>query len=477
MTRVLDVLNSPWAIVPEKKLEIDAIYATHLRGEKIDIKGVEAMLGRPLNNAPTGYEVRNGVAVIPVHGVIGKRMNLFMQISGGVSTQLLAKAFHEAMEDPAVSAILLDVDSGGGTVDGTEELARAIFGARGTKPIAAVADGLMASAAYWIGSAADRVYAKDETTMVGSIGVVATHVDYSKRYESFGIKVTEITAGKYKRIASSYAPLSQEGRQSIQDECDYLYGIFLGSIAQHRGAATAEEVHERMGDGRLFFGKQALDAGLVDGVATTDRVIAMLTAGEIAPTATTTRAAVPASVAQSNPGAGDAPNAATPKEEPTMENKKITAEDAQPFVDAAVAKEREAHAAALAKAREEGATAERERIQAVRAQSMPGHEALIDKLAFDGKTTGPEAAVQVLAAEKEKKAKVASDLKADAPAAVPAANTTTGADGQPKKVKEYDPSVVAKRAQAHIAEQKKLGITVSAEEAAAHVIAQMTKEG
>ena len=98
------------------------------------------------------------------------------------------------MADPAVKAIVLSIDSPGGTVDGTDNLANAIFAARGKKPIVALGDGTLASAAYWIASGADQIFASDNSAKIGSIGVVATHEDYSRAEENAGVKVTEITA-------------------------------------------------------------------------------------------------------------------------------------------------------------------------------------------------------------------------------------------------------------------------------------------
>lgn len=275
--RVIDVLNSPWAIVPDKLQEIQAIYATHLRGEKIDIKGIEAKLGQPLQNKEQGYEVIDGVAVIPVDGVVSKRMNLFSQISGGASTELIGRDIRAALADPAVHSLLLQVDSPGGTVDGTQELAQLIHGARGQKPIVTYVDGMMASAAYWIGSAASKAFIGSDTAQVGSIGVVASHTDYSRREEMLGMKTTEIFAGKYKRIASSHKPLSEDGQQYIQDMVDYLYSVFVADVAKQRGTDT-ETVLQNMADGRVFTGQQAVNAGLVDGVATMTGLIAKLNA-------------------------------------------------------------------------------------------------------------------------------------------------------------------------------------------------------
>ena len=222
-----DVINGPWAIRPEIFNEIQNIYAAHVRNEQIDIAAIEARLGRPLANEQQGYTVRDGVAIIPIHGVTGKRMNMFSQISGGASTQLIERDVKNALADSKVNSILLHIDSPGGTVDGTQNLASVIREARTQKPVMTFADGTMASAAYWLGSAADEIVAASDTTQIGSIGVVTTHTDYSKAEENEGIKTTEITAGKYKRIASSAGPLTKEGKEYLQDQVDQLYTILL----------------------------------------------------------------------------------------------------------------------------------------------------------------------------------------------------------------------------------------------------------
>jgi signal peptide peptidase SppA len=273
--KVIDVINSPWAIIPEKLVEIQEIYITHLRGEKIDLAAIEARLGRQLDSREKPYDVENGVGIIYVDGVIGKRMNAFSRISGGISSQLIARDLQAALSDPEVNSILLYVDSPGGAVDGTQELAQEIFRARGKKPIVAYTDGLMASAAYWIASAADpgRVFISGNTTQVGSIGVVARHIDVSKMEERWGIKTSEITAGRYKRIASQYAPLTESGRQNIQDMVDHIYSTFVNDVASFRGLDpnSVKQNHVETipwADGRIFMGSQAIEAGLVDGVST-----------------------------------------------------------------------------------------------------------------------------------------------------------------------------------------------------------------
>jgi signal peptide peptidase SppA len=270
--KILDVLNAPWAIIPDRLNEIQEIYFTHLRGEKIDLKLIEAQTGKKLQNEEQGYEVHGSVAVVPIEGVIAKKMNLFSRISGGASTQLIERDIRQALADPEVKSIILSIDSPGGTVDGTQELANFIYSIRGQKPLVTHTDGSMASGAYWIGSAANQLYISGDTVMIGSIGVVAQHVDYSKAEADEGIRVTEITAGKYKRIASQHAPLTEEGRAVIQEIVDDIYTAFVNDVARNRGT-SADDVLSRMADGKIFIGKKSIEAGLVDGVSTLSDLI------------------------------------------------------------------------------------------------------------------------------------------------------------------------------------------------------------
>lgn len=277
--KVIDILTAPWAIIPEKLLEIQNIYLSHLRGNQIDIKAIEAQIGKPLENQKKPYEIIEGVAILPIEGVLAKRMNLFTEISGGTSMQLIERDFKAALADAQVKSILLIIDSPGGTVDGTEELANVIYRNRGQKRIVAHADSLMGSAAYWIGSAADEIVMSGNCTQVGSIGVVATHLDISGAEEKAGFKTTEIVAGKYKRIASSYAPLSDEGKATIQDIVDHIYSIFIRDVARNRGVSEAQALN--MADGKIFLGQKAIDAGLADEMGDLGSLVSRLSGGEL----------------------------------------------------------------------------------------------------------------------------------------------------------------------------------------------------
>jgi len=392
--KLLDILTSPWSICPEKMAEIRNIYSAHLRGPKIDWKEMQASVALIPggDKQEEAYQVMNGVAVIPVKGVLTKGISFFSFLFGGSSLKQIGIAFQAALDDPLVKSILLDVDSPGGTLDGTEELGEAIFQARGQKPIIAYTDGSMTSGAYWIASAADEIYISGDTVLVGSIGVVATHIDYSKSEEMMGEKWTEITGGRYKRVYSAHRPLSDEGAATIQDQVDYFYLTFVNTIARNRG--VDQEAALAMADGKIFIGKQAMEVGLVDGVEAFSDLI--------------------------NSAEVSAGQQFSAKEEPIVNKDELKTK--HPDVYEAVLAEGKAfgleHATAakqtgIEEGKALGAAAERQRIADVRAQLIPGHEALIDQLAADGKTTGQEAAMKMVAAEKTTRLAVHAALKED----------------------------------------------------------------
>jgi len=402
-----DVITSPWAIQPEKLREICAVYQSHVHGETIDIAAVEARIGKPLISQDQGYTVRDGVAVIPVQGVIGKRMNMMTQISGGASTQLIERDIKAALADQSVNSILLHIDSPGGTVDGTQNLAEVVRQAKTHKPVVTFADGTMASAAYWIGSAADEVVSSSNTTQIGSIGVVMAHQDVSKAEEQAGIKTTEISAGKYKRITSQYAPLSEEGAAHMQEKVDQLYTIFVDEVAANLGT-TPENVLERMADGKVFLSKEAQRRGMIDHIANMETTINNMAQGvwPMTKQAQTQEAQPAATVA--------------------MTIEKIKAE--YPEVASAIAKE--------------GAEAERARIQACESAGLAGHESIVNEMKFDGKSTAGDIALAIVAAENKLRTTAHAAFSNDAPkpvplAAVPDIEKPAGAIDKTKPVEEW----------------------------------------
>lgn len=410
---LLDLITGAWAIEPDKLREIQAIYATHLRGEKIDIAAIEARLGRPLSSEQQAYTVEpGGVAVLRMSGVIAPKANLFMQVSGGLSTQMATKQLESAIVDARVRSTILALDTPGGSVIGTPEMAAAVHELAKIKPIVTHSDGALASAGYWIGSAANAVYVSGPTVQAGSIGVV---IDRTFNPNS-ALREESIVAGRYKRLVKSNEPLSDEARAIVQADVDYVYSLFVDAVAQYRDT-TAQQVLDRMADGRVFRGQQAIDAGLVDGVSTLDALVESMATDPAK--YTNRRKAVFAVAALPSPSAGAAPKDTTPprEKEPVMPD----ADNKTPITRASFEQD---HAPLFAQLRGEftalGATQERERIQAVLAvgANLPGHEKLLGTLAFDGKTTAPEASMAVLKAEGDQRA---AAIKAHADDAPPAA--------------------------------------------------------
>lgn len=230
----------------------------------------------PHEAAPrSNLDVADGVAVIELEGALHRGTGLLAAYYGGTNVDVAHRLFESAISDDRVKAILLSIDSPGGSIGGISEFASTVYAARGRKPVVAWTDGMMASAAYWIGSAAGTVYISGDTTMVGSIGVVTKHTDVSKAEQRVGLKTTEIYAGKYKTLGSPHAPLSDDDRGSLQAMVNHLYGSFVNAVAVHRGVSI-QGVLDRMAEGRIFLGRSAIQAGLVDGVRTLDEAFGEL---------------------------------------------------------------------------------------------------------------------------------------------------------------------------------------------------------
>ena len=391
--RILDVLNSPWAISSEALIEIQSIYRTHFRGEKIDWKALEAKaeLFKPTNKDSKPYEVINGIAVIEISGVLTKGMSFLSWLFGGSSMQQIGNAYQAAISDPQVQSIMLHIDSPGGTVDGTQELADIIYFGKNEKPVIAYSDGQISSAAYWLASAADKIYISGDTNSIGSIGIKGGHVDVSKQEEMAGEKYTDIAAGKYKVITSSHAPLSPEGRQNLQDMVDYIYTVFVGAVARNRNISIEQALN--MADGRTFIGKQAVEVGLVDGVSTFDQVI-------------------------NNMLAGAPHNKFKAEEENQIMDQKELKEKHPDIYQAILEEGRSSVLAQVAAAKTEGLVAgaetERKRISAIQTQTVPGHEQIIAEAIADGTSTAGDVAMKILSAEKTIRTNKGADAEADA---------------------------------------------------------------
>jgi capsid assembly protease len=181
-------------------------------------------------------------------------------------------ALAQAAADKSVEAIVLDVDSPGGTVAGAAETAAAVASAASIKPVTAVANTLMASAAYWIGSQATNIVMAPSGE-AGSIGVLALHENRSAMLERMGVEITIQHAGRYKAEGNPFQPLDDAARAARQNRIDAAYDTFTSAVASGRGR-TVEAISGGFGEGRVMDAGPAVAAGLADRIATLDEVIA-----------------------------------------------------------------------------------------------------------------------------------------------------------------------------------------------------------
>ncbi|MDN3525644.1 S49 family peptidase [Halomonas sabkhae] len=233
-----------------------------------DVEALEARLGRPLDNTRS-VSVRDGVAVIPITGPVFRYANLLTEISGAVSTEMLVKDIQTALDDPSIKAIALNIDSPGGEATGINELSDLIYNARGQKPIKAYVSGQMASALYWIGSAADEVIV-DDTAQLGSVGVV---LSLRKREDRPGEKSYEIVSSNAPNKRPD--PETEAGRAQLQARTDELAAVFLDKVARNRDLPR-DEVNDRFRQGGIATGALAVEAGMADRLGSLESLIAEL---------------------------------------------------------------------------------------------------------------------------------------------------------------------------------------------------------
>lgn len=270
------VSDTPWAILPSKLDVIVDIVSMRAEGERLTNEEIQARIGgKP---ASREAQTQGAVAIIPVYGVLIPRADMMSEMSGATSVVRLMASLRAAVENPQITAIVLDIDSPGGSVFMIPEFAAEIRAARESKPVIAVADSLAASAGYWIGSQADEFVASP-SAIVGSIGVMATHIDQSKFDENLGIDVTYIHAGEFKVEGNQHEPLSEEARAAKQTIIDDIYGVFVADVARGRGVST-EKVLADFGQGRVLTAQAALKRGMVDRVETLEATVERLLANE-----------------------------------------------------------------------------------------------------------------------------------------------------------------------------------------------------
>lgn len=216
--------------------------------------------------------VQNGVAVVAVNGSLVTGSAGYAMLFGATGYDDLRHVLIKAATDPNVNSILLNINSGGGAVGGVQDAASLIARVRSAKPVVTYTGSIMASSALWLGRQAEYVVAAD-TAVVGSVGVLQVHVEYSKQLEQEGVTATVVRGGEQKALANRYEPLSPKAKENMEKQAKHLYDVFLGAMA--KAANLDVEVAEaKFGQGREFIGSQAKSAGLVDKVGTFEEAFA-----------------------------------------------------------------------------------------------------------------------------------------------------------------------------------------------------------
>jgi len=200
------------------------------------------------------------IAFIPVHGLLVHRLDHINAFFGATSYEDLRFEIQSALENPTIKQIILDIDSGGGEVNGLFDLVDFIYEARQIKPITALVNENAYSAAYAIASSCAQIIAP-RTAGVGSIGVIVAHYEQSQAEQQAGIKITEVTAGNHKSDFSPHSPLSEQARESLQQQVDETYQLLISTISRNRNISQEDLVNTQA---QTYSSSKAIELNLID---------------------------------------------------------------------------------------------------------------------------------------------------------------------------------------------------------------------
>lgn len=265
-------LNRPLLIHPDKAVVILEVLSGRIG---IDATPIVPEASRFAATSRAGERrtvpVAGGVAIISIIGTLVNRGAWVGASSGLVSYEGISAQLREAAADPAVHSVILDIDTPGGEAGGITGIAAQIKSLAQTKRVVAVVNDTACSGGYWIASAADEIVVS-ETSQVGSIGVVVLHVDRSGEMVQKGWAPTFIHAGAHKVDGHSLGPLPDSVRVDVQASIDGLYRSFCQGVAAGRGSRL-DAAAARATEARVFFGRDAITAGLADRVDSFDAVL------------------------------------------------------------------------------------------------------------------------------------------------------------------------------------------------------------
>lgn len=257
------VFGVPHYVTRQTMDSVKAVLIPRIHGLSDD-SGIMLALNSDDETHAEQVQPAGGIAVIPVHGILVPRRGQITQACTELTSyELIRSQLRAALNDPSISEIALDINSGGGAAVGCKELADYIYQSREIKPITAIVNFSAFSAAYFIAAACSKVVVS-QTSGVGSIGVIMEHLDTSKLEENVGVKFTTFYRGDNKNNGSPHAPLSDDASNMFNSLVDEAYVLFTTSVAQYRGLDTQAVINTQAG---LYFGQNAVSAGLADEVS------------------------------------------------------------------------------------------------------------------------------------------------------------------------------------------------------------------
>jgi signal peptide peptidase SppA len=255
------------ALMPEKLQMVLQVRAERLNQTPQNSLNIEAAAKRA-----TKYKnIEGKIALLGIYGYISQKETIFSIFGLDTSSERFGRQFDEAINSPDIGAVVIDIDSPGGTVFGLTAVTDKIFNARGKKPIIAVSNCLMASAAYFIGSSADEIIA-DPDSQTGCIGTIAIRMDWSKFLETAGIKPTIFRSDEFKGEGNPYEPLTNEAKEYFNKMVADYADVFVTAVARNR-KTTKADVKANFGKGRVMSAPDAKAVGMVDRLATFEQVI------------------------------------------------------------------------------------------------------------------------------------------------------------------------------------------------------------
>ncbi len=267
------VLREPWLITEQRHHAIMAVLEGKLGGEFRTMQDYGDMEEDDSDRCDyREFQLGNGgtLAVIPIHGIVGKHLSSLEMACGGCSLDTIQSQLKTVASSSRITRVLLDINSPGGTVVGTPETAALVAKVNQSKPVWAFTDSDCCSAAYWIASQASAVYTA-ESSEIGSVGVRMVLLDVTRELEMEGIKVNAIYSGKYKLLGASFKQLEADERDMLQAESDRIHGDFMDAIRSNRS------VEQSAMQGQIYSGEEAVGVSMSDGVVEDlDEVIDMM---------------------------------------------------------------------------------------------------------------------------------------------------------------------------------------------------------